>query len=510
MRRKRKGKIHKRKSTRKFLGGFPENKKYFLIISTISLSILVVSLAILILLGSILSELLQQKEIEKSFTGYFVTFGTSQSVTRTISPSTISPNGEVSVTLNVIVNYSGPDRFYFLDEIVPASWPGDWELVDDGTLVDAGEMNASQRGHLKKVVINSSGVEDGQYTYTVRVNATEGTYTFSGTYQIEGMGTPVSITGDTQLTVQQGSEICNDIDDNGVGGVDEGCDDDVDYYADDFIQCSGSFRDGTGQLRLCSVYGGDCDDTDPDVHPGASERCNGVRDDCSGAQVDEGCDDDSDDYCDATMTIVVGSSISTCVNTITTDSGTIASTDDCNDTNYDVNPGELELCNDANLDDNCDGVVDNVGGGTTRETAHCQCYGGAAPLASELCDNGIDDDCDQNIDEAGCIYGDSDGDGVPDDTDNCPEIWNPSQNDTDGQNGGDPCDICPSDAFDDSQDNDGICVGEGFCQDAGVCGEVKLGEFDNCPEPATHAILTNSMILMVTDIVQETALIHPR
>ncbi len=33
---------------------------------------------------------------------------------------------------------------------------------------------------------------------------------------------------------------------------------------------------------------GDCDDTDPDVHAGAAERCNGADDDCDG-EADEGC-----------------------------------------------------------------------------------------------------------------------------------------------------------------------------------------------------------------------------
>lgn len=44
--------------------------------------------------------------------------------------------------------------------------------------------------------------------------------------------------------------------------------------------------------------GGDCDDGDPDVHPGAPEACDGLDDDCDGA-VDKGvCDTSGDSAAD--------------------------------------------------------------------------------------------------------------------------------------------------------------------------------------------------------------------
>ena len=57
-----------------------------------------------------------------------------------------------------------------------------------------------------------------------------------------------------------------------------------------------------------------------------------------------------------------------------------------------------EICD--GLDNDCDGVVDNVDGGNSIESAKCACYGGsAAPKANlEVC-NGIDDDCNGIIDD---------------------------------------------------------------------------------------------------------------
>jgi len=69
-------------------------------------------------------------------------------------------------------------------------------------------------------------------------------------------------------------EVCNGIDDNCNGTVDEGFDQD----GDGFTSC-----------------GGDCDDANPAIHPGAPEVCNGIDDNCNTA-IDEAVDQDGDGY----------------------------------------------------------------------------------------------------------------------------------------------------------------------------------------------------------------------
>ena len=97
----------------------------------------------------------------------------------------------------------------------------------------------------------------------------------------------------------------------------------------------------------------DCDDTNPDIHPGAEEVCNGIDDNCDFTK-DEGVigtfylDGDIDGYgVDDPATNATGCVIP---------DGYAALSGDCVDSNPSVNPGAVDVCN--GIDDDCNGQVD--------------------------------------------------------------------------------------------------------------------------------------------------------
>lgn len=97
---------------------------------------------------------------------------------------------------------------------------------------------------------------------------------------------------------------------------------------------------------------GDCDDADPSVHPGATETCDGVDDDCDG-ELDEDLanrtwygDSDGDGYGDPTLQ----------AEGCAPPDGYCADSTDCDDGDYGVNPGASEVLGNG-ADDDCDGVL---------------------------------------------------------------------------------------------------------------------------------------------------------
>ncbi|MEI6511108.1 MAG: putative metal-binding motif-containing protein [Candidatus Uhrbacteria bacterium] len=143
---------------------------------------------------------------------------------------------------------------------------------------------------------------------------------------------------------------CDDASSATNPGATEICDG-ADNDCDGAVPSDESDLDGDG-FNVCA--GLDCDDASASSYPGAPESCDGADNDCDGA-VDESdasdvttwyVDVDGDGYGDASTGFV------SCDAPI----GYVADATDCDDSEASVNPGEHEICN--GIDDDCDGDVD--------------------------------------------------------------------------------------------------------------------------------------------------------
>ena len=178
-------------------------------------------------------------------------------------------------------------------------------------------------------------------------------------------------------------------------------------------------RDGSEAVE----FGGtDCDDADPQIGPHAEEVCDGVDNNCDG-QVDEGKlltfyqDTDGDGFGDA------DNSVEACE----APEGTAEFAGDCDDNDDSINPDATETCD--GIDNDCDGAIDDGDaqvavyldtdgdgfGDDSTITLSCpddipenytmngnDCDESDAsinPAASETCGDGIDNNCNEEVDE---------------------------------------------------------------------------------------------------------------
>lgn len=248
---------------------------------------------------------------------------------------------------------------------------------------------------------------------------------------------------------------------------------------------------------------GDCDDSNPNVKPGAKEVCDGADNNCDN-QTDENLptltyylDEDGDGYGirETTQT------------TCTQPAGYAEEEGDCDDRDPAVNPGERESC-DA-LDNNCSGLIDEgypigqvypdldgdfYGDYSAEGITACTTAAGYSilnadcdddnelvnPMAVERCD-GLDNNCNQIVDEnlRQVFYEDADGDGFG----NIPvETCNPGDNEVVGR--GDCDDTNPS-------------IHPGATDPLGDGKDSDCGGTDN-PEPHVMLSATSSPLIKPT------------
>ena len=158
---------------------------------------------------------------------------------------------------------------------------------------------------------------------------------------------------DNNAAVSPGEpEICDRVDQDCDGLVVEELA--VTWYED---QDGDGYGDPDEVVFDCVAYvgqvseAGDCDDQDRSVHPGATEQCNGVDDDCDGG-IDEGLL--SDRFEDADWDGYGGERLPGC------DVGLdgVSLDGDCDDADPTVHPNAPEIT--PGVDNDCDGVDDNT------------------------------------------------------------------------------------------------------------------------------------------------------
>jgi hypothetical protein len=198
-------------------------------------------------------------------------------------------------------------------------------------------------------------------------------------------------------------EVCDGMDNScDARDIDDGCNDDQDDWCDAGLE----FVENEATRELCSRGTGDCDDNDPDRYPDAEEICDGHDNSCQTREVDSGCDEDNDEYCNIRLGFVDNEQTrDLCEN----------GSGDCNDADPLISPGATESCD--GVDNNCNGqdddgcnedgdsycnailgFVDNAATQILCPDGHGDCddeRSDVNPAATEICD-GIDNNCDDD------------------------------------------------------------------------------------------------------------------
>ncbi|NTX01861.1 MopE-related protein [Myxococcus sp. CA040A] len=307
------------------------------------------------------------------------------------------------------------------DDSQPSRYPGATEVCDSldndcDSQVDEGLVGAWYR--------DADGDGHGDATQSTHACARPNGY--------------VSTAGDcndANASIKPGAtEVCDSVDNNCSGSVDEGLTTQA-WYRDadgDGYGTASNSQQKCGQPSGYVSTAGDCNDANASIRPGVAEVCDSVDNNCNGA-TDEGTtstfyrDADGDGYGNAGLPTQACSA----------PAGYVVNATDCNDASASVRPGANEACD--GLDNNCNGSVDEGVRSTFYRDADGDGYGNAGmstqacstpagyvvnatdcndasasirPGANEACD-GLDNNCNGSVDEGvtSTFYRDADSDG---------------------------------------------------------------------------------------------------
>lgn len=289
-----------------------------------------------------------------------------------------------------------------------------------------------------------------------------------------------------QVAAQAGD--CDNANPNVHPGAPEAIADGVDSDCDTMERCwvdadgdgHGGANDGLSPVLSCNAAGfasttGDCDDTQAHIHPGAQEiPANGV---------DENCDAREACYVDGDLDGYGRNNLTTSPDLTCSAAGVSALNTDCDDASAARHPGAAEICGNG-VDEDCDGVghgptADDDGDGVT--------YAQETAAGSDDCS--LDSDADGVLDSVEYPLGDTDADQLPDiidpddDDDGIPSLAEGTGNQEDAA-------PCPNVVWDDipnyrdlDSDGDGIpdaVEGEGDLDGDHLPNYLDCDDFDGC------------------------------
>ncbi len=273
----------------------------------------------------------------------------------------------------------------------------------DVSVINNGQDNDCDPGGFDECYLDADDDGDGD-AVAIIIQDTDGSGCFAGAFEAD-------VANDCDDQASTCASDCSSSDGDGIADCADAC---VDADADDYgvnnaTACVGTSCDGGAP---CALGTSDCDEGDPSVNPGGIEILgDGVDQDCDYRDL---CYLDADGDSFGGAVLVVDPSDLLCFST----SGFASIGGDCDDDAAAVHPVAVEIC-DNGLDDDCDGLVDcrdpECSADATCGAGESACADGldddgdgfidcrdaecaCAPPADETCDSGLDDDGDDRID----------------------------------------------------------------------------------------------------------------